>query len=164
MLTDAMHRFKQRTVLGEHIVERRLLRSDVDAVVDGEMPLRIEIDKTDFLAHLGKRSAEVDGGGRLPDAAFLIHQCDNPAGHSTSLSVLSLVKSSSKTSVSTKGRKEACPRMSTNEHELEESFCSSFLFIRAHSRTAFLMCEEVDKSAKRNLPPWQGRFLRCSAA
>ena len=40
------------------------------------MRLRIEVHQANPLADLGESGAEIDGGGGLADAAFLIHQSD----------------------------------------------------------------------------------------
>src|SRR4051812_19815665 len=42
------------------------------------MGLGVQVDEADAFARLRERGPKVDGGGRLPDAAFLVHQSDGP--------------------------------------------------------------------------------------
>ncbi len=44
------------------------------------MGLGVEIDDEDLAPLLGDGGGEVDGCGRLSDAAFLVHQGDDPDG------------------------------------------------------------------------------------
>ena len=48
----------------------------VEAQVQRGVGLRIDIDQADALARGGQRGAEVHGGGRFADAAFLIDDGD----------------------------------------------------------------------------------------
>src|SRR5271170_4898393 len=43
----------------------------------GKVGLRIKIDEDDFFSRVGESGAEVGGGGRLADAAFLVEEGDD---------------------------------------------------------------------------------------
>src|SRR5205823_9194951 len=49
----------------------------LDAVVDGEVGLGVEVDEADALPQFGQGGAEVGGGRRLADPALLVHQRDD---------------------------------------------------------------------------------------
>ena len=76
-LVEALHCFEERSILDQHGVERLLGGGRLDAIVDGEMGLRVHVDQADALARLGEGCAEIGGGRGLANATFLIHDCDN---------------------------------------------------------------------------------------
>ena len=57
---------------GEHVVDGEAAVAPIDAEAGGGVGLRIEIDDQYLLVDGGERSAEIDRGGGLADAAFLI--------------------------------------------------------------------------------------------
>src|SRR5688500_3500224 len=52
---------------------------EIDAEADGEVRLRVEVDAEDPLLQLDERPTEIDGAGRLADAALLIRERDDLA-------------------------------------------------------------------------------------
>ena len=67
----------------QHVRHGSLDGPRVEAQADGQVRLRVHVDAQDAVALLGERPAEVDGGGRLADAALLVRDGDD-AGHSAS--------------------------------------------------------------------------------
>ena len=66
------------SALHEQVVDRQVELARVDAQADGERALRVEVDEQHPLPGLGQRGAQVDGGGRLADAALLVDHGDDP--------------------------------------------------------------------------------------
>ena len=66
----------ERGGLGQHLVGAGLDLLRLDAEVDGQMRLRIEIDDDDPLPRHGHRGRHVDRRGRLTDPPFLIQDCN----------------------------------------------------------------------------------------
>src|SRR5437762_1199310 len=81
-------RGEARLGLDEHVGHAALDGAEVHAEADGEVRLRIEVDAEDRVAHLGERSAEVDGTGRLADAALLVRERDDLAQTPTPVALL----------------------------------------------------------------------------
>jgi hypothetical protein len=52
-----------------------------DAQAAGGVGLGIEVDQENLLAALGQAGGEIDGGGGLADAAFLVGDGDDGRGH-----------------------------------------------------------------------------------
>ena len=74
---DFLERFGERDAVGEDAVSGMDDGIGIDAEVGGEVGLGIEIDEDDFFSGVGESGAEVDGGGRLADAAFLVEEGDD---------------------------------------------------------------------------------------
>src|SRR5439155_16449816 len=69
-LADVATDFRERAVVDEDVVDRGPFAVRLDAEVGGGVGLRVEVDDADAPAALRQGSGEVDGGGRLADAAF----------------------------------------------------------------------------------------------
>ena len=67
----------------EQVVARDAVR--LLAEPGGGVRLGVEIDEQRPLARLREAGREVDGSRRLADAALLVRECDDPAGHASSL-------------------------------------------------------------------------------
>src|SRR4029078_5180390 len=65
-------RRSQRLISGSR---RRRLSFETNAA--GKVCLRIEVDEQDALADEGERGGEIDGGGGLADAPFLVRNRNN---------------------------------------------------------------------------------------
>src|ERR1700694_13536 len=64
----------------EQVVERQLnLIGLLEAHVDGQVALGVEVDEEDSLAELSERASQVHRGGRLANPAFLVGNCDDSA-------------------------------------------------------------------------------------
>ncbi len=61
-----------------HFIGRNRAALAVDAEPGRGIALRIEIDDQHALADGGQSRAEIDGGRRLADAAFLVGEDENP--------------------------------------------------------------------------------------
>ena len=70
-------RFGHGCRLEQHVIHRQLQLALVDPGPHGRVALRIEIDHEHALAHFGQTSRQIDGGGRLADAALLIGDAEN---------------------------------------------------------------------------------------
>ena len=81
-------RGEARLGLDEHVGHAALDGAEVHAEADREVGLGIEVDAEDGVAHLGERSAEVDGTGRLADAALLVRERDDLAQTPTPVALL----------------------------------------------------------------------------
>src|ERR1700687_2232389 len=87
-----MQRFEKTLLFDKDVVKTADIRRRIDAIVDGEMSLRIEVDETNAFSLFGEGAAEIHRGGRLSNATFLIHQCNDPHGQtSVSLQRVSLI-------------------------------------------------------------------------
>src|SRR5258708_3630655 len=75
-----MNSFEKAPLFDEDVIQGGGDRAGLDAVVDCEVGLRIQIDEADGKAQFRQRRSKIDGGGRLPDAALLIHESDDPHG------------------------------------------------------------------------------------
>ena len=64
----------------KQIVDRRHARLRIEPEVERRVRLRIDIDQADALPGAGERGAEVHGGRRFADAAFLIDDGDGAHG------------------------------------------------------------------------------------
>ena len=69
--------------IDERVRHRSLDGPRIEAQADGQVGLRIHVHAQDAVALLGQRAGEVDGGGRLADAALLVRDGDD-AGHAAS--------------------------------------------------------------------------------
>ena len=74
----------ERRVVHDHVVDRALDVAVADPEPGGRVALRVEVDHQDPVADLRERGAEVDGGGRLADAALLVGDRDDPGQASSS--------------------------------------------------------------------------------
>src|SRR3989441_1722751 len=64
----------------EQVIKRELdLIGLLEAHVDRQVALRIEVDEEDTLAELSERASQVHRGGRFANAAFLVGNCDDSA-------------------------------------------------------------------------------------
>ena len=66
----------QRLVLGKHIIGRAGMLAWRHTNMQGGVRLRIEIDQANPPAAAGKRDRQIDRGGCLADATFLIRDCN----------------------------------------------------------------------------------------
>jgi len=66
--------------LDQHVVDRGRQGALVHPRPHGRIALRVEVDQQHPLADLGQPGGEVDGGGRLADAAFLVGNAED-LGH-----------------------------------------------------------------------------------
>jgi hypothetical protein len=84
-VVDLVDGLEEALVLDEDVVQRAHLGRRLDAVVDREVCLGVEVDEADALPELGQGRAEVDRGGGLPDPALLVHQGDYASHRAASL-------------------------------------------------------------------------------
>ena len=68
---------RKRLFADQHLVARGRAGVPVDAEPGRGVALGIEIDDQHPLADRGERGAEIDGGGRLADAALLVRHGEN---------------------------------------------------------------------------------------
>ena len=64
----------------EHVEHRLLDLVGVDALAHRQVALRVEVDREDAMPGLGEGDGEVEGGGRLGDAALLVGEGDDLGG------------------------------------------------------------------------------------
>ncbi len=68
----ALERGLQRDLADEHLVRRRCALAVLDAERGAGIALRIEVDHQNLQSLQRERGGDVDGGGRLADAALLV--------------------------------------------------------------------------------------------
>src|SRR6266568_1165953 len=70
---------------GDLGIEQQVVEGELDLIglleahVDRQMALGIEVDEEDSLAELSERASQVYRGGRFANAAFLVGNCDDSA-------------------------------------------------------------------------------------
>jgi hypothetical protein len=65
-------------ILGQKIVGRDPTILAIDTKPGTGVALRVNIDNQDFLTNCRECGGQIDGGGRLADAAFLVGDGDDP--------------------------------------------------------------------------------------